>query len=308
MNARQQLGGSRLAAAAEDDGLVVVASHSEVQVAEVAVGMDQAAPLDDCFDEALHAAGRSVGESLHTNSAHAPASFLDRNYDLRLGGCLTAEDAGLDPTNPGLVDLDGSLEEVSVGADHGMAQLVEPGPSGAVATQAENLLDGHSTGALLLRGDQPDGVEPDPERLVRVLKNGPRCDGRLVSARGTLEESESARLPSLLASTPLTEEALGPAQLSQVLPTPRLGAKAVHELVEGARIVLDGTEPISNSNLSQVHGQTSTKKEWTVKRKTEPGRCQVTRNFSETSVACADGFTPAATLSHTSAKRGVQGG
>ncbi len=32
MNARQQLGGSRLAAAAEDDGLVVVASHSEVQV------------------------------------------------------------------------------------------------------------------------------------------------------------------------------------------------------------------------------------------------------------------------------------
>src|SRR5712692_7381843 len=109
MNARQQLGGRRLAATAEDDGLVVVASHSEVQVAKVAVGMDQAASLDDRFDEALHAAGGSVGESLHANSAHAPASFFDRDYDLRLCGCLTAEDAGLDTTNPGFVDLDGSL-------------------------------------------------------------------------------------------------------------------------------------------------------------------------------------------------------
>src|SRR5260370_10438564 len=98
MTAWQELGGSRLAAAAEDDGLVGLASHAEVQVAEVAVGMNQAAALDDCFDEALHAAGGSVAESLHANSAHAPASFLDCNHDLRFGGCLTAENAPLDPT------------------------------------------------------------------------------------------------------------------------------------------------------------------------------------------------------------------
>ncbi len=255
MNAWQELGGSRLAAAAEDDGLVVVASHAEVQVAEVAVGMNQAAALDDCFDEALHAAGGSVGESLHANSAQAPASFLDRDYDLRLCGCLTAEDARLDPTNPGLVDLDDSLQEVAVGPDHGMAQLMEPGPGGAVAAQAENLLDGHRASALLLRRDQPDGVEPDPERLVRVLKNGPGRDGGLVPALGTLEESSSARLPGSFTSAPGTDEAARPAQPSEVLPAAGLGGEAVRELGEGARIVLDDRQAISNSNLSQVHGQ-----------------------------------------------------
>src|SRR5713226_2308660 len=255
MNARQQLGGSRLGAAAEDDGLMVVASHSEVQVAEVAFGMDQAASLDDCFDEALHAAGGSVGESLHANSAHTPASFLDRDYDLRLSGCLTAEDARLDPTNPGFVDLNDSLQEVAVGPDHGMAQLMEPGPGGAVAAQAEDLLDGHRAGALLLRRDQPDGVEPDPQRLVRVLKNGSGRDGGLVPALGTLQESSSARLPGSFTSTPGTDEAARPAQPSEVLPAAGLGGEAVRELGEGARIVLDDRQAISNSNLSQVHGQ-----------------------------------------------------
>src|SRR5260370_42531655 len=123
MSAGRELGGIRFAAAGGEGGLVVVARHGEVQVAEVAVGMNQAAALDDSLDEALHAAGGSVGESLHSNSAHAPASFLNRDYDLRLGGCLTAEDARLDPTNPGLIDLDDSLQEVAVGPDDGMAQL-----------------------------------------------------------------------------------------------------------------------------------------------------------------------------------------
>jgi len=247
MDARQQFGGSRLAAATEDDRLVVVASHPEIQVAEVTVGVNQAALPDDRFDKALHAAGGSVTESLHANSAHAPASFLDRNHDLSLGRRLTAEDAGLDPTDPGLVDLHGSLQEVAVGTDHCVSQLMEPGPGGAVATQAENLLNGHSAGPLLLGGDQPDGVEPDPERLVGVLKNGPGRDGGLVAALSALEESNSARLPGLLTSTPWTEEAVGPAQTNQVLPAAGFGAEAVDELVECARIVLDGRETISNS-------------------------------------------------------------
>src|SRR5260370_14443276 len=166
MNARQELGGSRLAAAAEDDGLVVVARHAEVQVAEVAVGMNQAAALDDSFDEALHAAGGSVGESLHAKSAHAPASFLNRDYDLRLCGCLTAEDARLDPTNPGLVDLHDSLQEVAVGPDHGMAQLMEQGPGGPADAQAEDLLDGHRAGTLLLRRASPEHLDPHTHRAA----------------------------------------------------------------------------------------------------------------------------------------------
>jgi hypothetical protein len=136
-----------------------------------------------------------------------------------------------------------------------MAQLMEPRPGGAVATQAENLLDGHSAGALLLRGDQPDGVEPDPEGLVGVLENCPRCNRGLVPALGALEESSSTRLSGSFTSTPGTDEAARPAQPNEVLPAAGLCGEAVRELGEGARIVLDDRQAISNSNLSQVHGQ-----------------------------------------------------
>jgi len=239
VDARQQLGGSCLSAPAQDDGLVVVAGHAEVRVAEVAIGVDQAAALDHRFDEALHAARGTVAEAFHANSSHAPATFLNRDHNLRLGRCLTTKDTGLNAPDPGLIDLDRSLQEVAIRPDHSVAQLVEPGPGGPIAAQAENLLHGHGAGALLLSGDQPDGVEPEPERLVGVLEDGPGSDCGLVPTPGALKKPGPTRLPGPLTRTPGTKEAVGPAQPSEVFPAARLGGEAVSELGEGARIVVD---------------------------------------------------------------------
>jgi hypothetical protein len=239
MDTRQKLCGSLLSAPTQDDWLVIVAGHPEVRVAEVAIGVDQAAALDHCFDEALHAARGTVVKALHPNSSHAPATLFNRDHDLRLGGGLTAEDAGLHASDPSLIDFNRSFQEVAVRPDHGMSQFVEPGPGGPIAAQAENLLDSHGAGALLLSGDQPDGVEPEPKRLVGVLKNGPGSDRGLVPTLGALEEPGSTGLPSPVTRALGTDEAVGPAQLGEVIPAARLGGEAVSELGKGARIVVD---------------------------------------------------------------------
>jgi hypothetical protein len=121
--------------------------------------------------------------------------------------------------------------------------------------QLVQLLHGHGTGALLLGGDQPDGVEPEPERLVGVLEDGAGSDLGLLSAERALQETHAAGLPRPLSLALGATEPARPAQPNQILPAARLSGEAVRELGESARIVLDGEEAISNSNLSQVHGQ-----------------------------------------------------
>src|SRR5215216_5063221 len=53
---------------------------------------------------------------------------------------------------------------VAVGADHGAAQLVHPGPGSLVGAEPEHPLQPLRGDAVLLRGDEPDRREPRRQR------------------------------------------------------------------------------------------------------------------------------------------------
>src|ERR1700724_1865066 len=109
----------------------------------------------------------------------------------------TAEAVGILAPNPGFVDFDWALQSLSVGTDHRRAEFVEPGPGRLVAPQAKYLLKGVSAGSVLLAGHQPDRLEPESERLARVLKDGPGGDRGLVTAGGTLHQAAAPNGPPL---------------------------------------------------------------------------------------------------------------
>ena len=84
-----------------------------------------------------------------------------------------------------------------------------------------------------------NGVEPNLQRLVRVLEDGPRRNRGLVPAVRALDKSWSPSFPATLSLAPPASKTMRPAQPSQVLPTALFAGDPVYELVESARIVVD---------------------------------------------------------------------
>jgi hypothetical protein len=81
-------------------------------------------------------AGRSTTSSRIRPSLR-PVDFLGRDHhrDLVAAG---PQVAGADPADEGLVDLDHAAQPVAVGADHGAAQFVHPGPGSLVGAEPEH--------------------------------------------------------------------------------------------------------------------------------------------------------------------------
>src|SRR3954449_6555068 len=127
---------------ARADRLVGVALRRQAEVAAPAVGGHGRRLGDVGGEEGVQALGRGVGqrgepEPAETAPAGLAAAGLDRPADQGLAGGAPAALAGPRATDVGLVGLDAPGQGLTIRADHRLAELVQPGPGGLVAAQAQ---------------------------------------------------------------------------------------------------------------------------------------------------------------------------
>src|SRR4051794_41297129 len=127
---------------ARADRLVVVAPGRQAEAAAPAVGGHGRRLGDVGGEEALEARGRGVGQDSQPEPAEAAAAGLaaaglDRPADQGPAGGAPAALAGPRAADVALIRLDAAGQGLTIRADHGLAELVQPGPGGPVAAEAQ---------------------------------------------------------------------------------------------------------------------------------------------------------------------------
>jgi hypothetical protein len=129
----------------------------------------------------------------------------------------------------GLVGLDAPGQGLAVGADHGLAELVQPGPGGPVAAEAQLPLQLGGGDPALARGHQVDGEEPLGETGLGLLEEGAGEQGVLLAAGHALVDDLGPERVGIVVATSYASKSVRPAGLEQVLPALLIGAELGQE-------------------------------------------------------------------------------
>src|SRR5436305_2392938 len=172
---------------ARADRLVVVARGRQAEVAAPAVRVHGRRLGDRGGEEGVQARGRGVGqraepEPAETAPAGLAAAGLERPADQGLAGGAPAALAGPRATDVGLVGLDAPGQGLTIRADRGLAELVQPGPGGPVAAQAQLPPQLGGGDPALAGRHQVDGQEPAAEAGLGLLEDGAGEQGVLLAA------------------------------------------------------------------------------------------------------------------------------
>lgn len=163
----------------------------------------------------------------------------DRHFADRTPSLTTGNGFVLGPErNDRLVDFDNSLKGITVGIDHGLAQLVQEQPSGLVRTDTELRLQLQGGNAVGMGGEQVRCKEPRPERQVRPVHDRPGRHGRLLPARRAFPGPGLGFEPPALGTTAGTAKALGPTLLGEVIGASAVVMERVHERLQRGRAIV----------------------------------------------------------------------
>src|SRR6185369_5848728 len=110
------------------------------------------------------------------------AAGLDRPSDERLAGGAPAALAGSRAADAGLVGLDAPGQGLAAGADHRLAELVQPGPGGLVAAQAQLPPELGGGDPALAGRHQVDRQEPLGQAGLGLLEDGAGQERVLLAA------------------------------------------------------------------------------------------------------------------------------
>jgi hypothetical protein len=209
-------------------GLLGAALHDASRVAIAVIGKRSIglqpithyhpALLDRLPDEGRQAVARPIGDLLHANVSDPFTSNLGGNDHQRLVSDVPTPSALFDPADKRLVDLDFACERLTARPHHRTPQFVQPGPRRLVAADSQHAVQADGTRPVLLPDDPPHRLEPEPERLPSVLKDGAGGDGHRGFACATPKELVR-REPCVGAPAVRASKALGPPQLHQVVST-----------------------------------------------------------------------------------------
>ena len=162
-------------------------------VAGPAVGLGGAGGGDVVADEAVEAFG-AVGRDLGQAQAarRVAVADLDGADDEQLAVVAAPGAAGHGiilgaERQRGLVDLDEARQRVALGIDHGFAQLGGEQPGAAIRTDPELVLELQRRDPVRMRRHQVGGPEPDGERELAAVQDGPRRHRGLAMAARALE-------------------------------------------------------------------------------------------------------------------------
>ena len=199
-----------------------------------AVGVQRRTGCDMRREERLEGARAEIRDKGHAHPARDGAVFFDGDPHQRGFPAFqlpTPAEPGLRAANPGVIQLDVSMQWFSGGVDHGPAELVEEQPRGFVSSQAQLPLQPQGRRASFVGDHQVAGPEPARQRRFRVVEDRARRERHLMAASGALPASMGHRIgPPMLA--PRTDEPVRPATGGQILLAGVLGRKLTLELVQ----------------------------------------------------------------------------
>jgi len=222
----------RLRAAADDGDLVAVAGRRQPGIAAPSVGVYLRPRRHGTLDEGEQAVRRHVLDAPKADSADAATTFFSRHRDNGLGLGFPSPLALFGAADIGFVDLDCARKAIPAGPDHRPAQLVEPSPSCLVAAQSEHPLQTQGADTVLLAGDEPQSQEPHPQRLACVLEHGAGRQRRAPMTTPAPQQPTRHRPRFTDHSAVRAGKPVRPAQLSDIVPAPRLGMEPIIHLLE----------------------------------------------------------------------------
>jgi len=197
-----------------------------------AVGVQRRAGCDMSREERLEGARAEIRDDRHTHPARDVAAFFDGDQHQRGFPAFqlpTPAEPGLRAANPGVIQLDVSLQRFSGDVDHGPSEFVKEQPSRFVSWQAQLPLQPQGRSASFVGDHQVAGPEPDRQRRFRVVEDRARRERHLMAASDALPASRGHRVgPPMLA--PRADEPVRPATGGQILLAGVLGRKLTLEL------------------------------------------------------------------------------
>ena len=126
-------------------------------------------------------------------------------------------DTGLGAANPGVVDFDLVVKRLAHRIHRRSPELVKYHPSGFITLKTKLVLEKQRRDASLIGRHQVGRPEPEGQRGLRIVKDGPRCQGDLVTTGGALPASSSHQRVTTTVRASWALVALGPAARGQVL-------------------------------------------------------------------------------------------
>src|SRR5260370_24934397 len=154
--------------------------------------MDGRARSDVLRDEAVERRRPEVWDDGHTGTPRSSSALLNGYHDECRAAPLelaAPADPGLGTANPGVVDFYLAVKRLARRIHRRSPQLVKYHPSGFVTLKTELVLEKQRRDPSLIRRHQVDRPEPEGQRGLRIVKDGPRCQGDLVTTCGALPAS-----------------------------------------------------------------------------------------------------------------------
>jgi hypothetical protein len=166
---------------------------------------------------------------LHAQATQFSAIALNGNSNLAFMLGAPASLAALFATEEALIDLDAPGEFGAPRKDRACSQLLEPAPSGLVAPQPKELLQGFGIDTVLSSREPPQGFEPERQRLSGPVKNGP-CRDRVLMPALAAEIKATGACPITGMAASDTAKSLGPTKLKKILKASSFRAKPAVKL------------------------------------------------------------------------------
>ena len=133
---------------------MAIAGGRQPGVASPAVGVNFRPRLHGFLQEGQQALGGDVLDAPKADAPDAAPALFSRHRDDGLTLDLTAPLAFFRAAHIGFVGLDLAGKVVAAGPHHGPPQLVQPGPGGLVAAEAEGTLQPQGAHPVLLAGHE----------------------------------------------------------------------------------------------------------------------------------------------------------
>ncbi len=219
------------------DHLVIVPATAQPLATFPSVRDHRGSRPDGALHERQKTLGGGVRHRTQTDASDAFPLDLRGDHYQDLVSQMPMAPPGFHPTHIRFFHLYVPNQSVSVRPDHGAPEFLQAGPSGLVASKAQQTLQTKRADTVLLIGDQPDGAEPSPKRKMTSMDDRPGRHRGLVSAVGTHHQGPLGG-PVAGTSAPGTTETRRPAQPGQVGPAVGLRCKPSLEFGKSARITL----------------------------------------------------------------------
>ena len=198
---------------------VLEAEFLQASKAFEAIGMDGRARSNVLRDEAADRRRPEVWDDCHPGTPRSSSALLSYHDECRAAPPELAApaDPGLGAANPGVVDFYLAVKRLARRIHRRSPELVKYHPSGLVTLKTKLVLEKQRRDPSLVGRHQVGRPEPEGQRGLRIVKDGPRCQGDLVTTGGALPASSSHQRVTAIVRASGALVARGPAARGQVL-------------------------------------------------------------------------------------------